>query len=245
MKLRFLLCGLLVASMLQAQSSADSNAIAQMTKMKRNYELPDPRPFAETIRAEDAKILLEMLASKEMQGRETGEEGQRKAADYIAAQFKAAGLLAKADRNTYFQDIRLRNTTWTDIGMKVEDQEFKNRTDFYVYHGNNPDNPLLRIKEVVFVGYGIEDSLYTDYEKADVAGKAVIFYEGEPALANGKFIITGDPTQIDLPTRQSSGLLQALRLLKKVEGISVIELDNSDVIRHKLVKAIIEKYETK
>lgn len=63
--------------------------------------------------------------------------------------------------------------------------------------------------------------------------------------ANAKFIITGDPTQIDLPTRQSSGLLQALRLLKKVEGISVIELDNTDVIRHKLVKAIIEKYEIK
>lgn len=63
--------------------------------------------------------------------------------------------------------------------------------------------------------------------------------------ANAKFIITGDPTQIDLPTRQSSGLLQALRLLKKVEGISIIELDNTDVIRHKLVKAIIEKYEAK
>lgn len=63
--------------------------------------------------------------------------------------------------------------------------------------------------------------------------------------ANAKFIVTGDPTQIDLPSRQSSGLLQALRLLKKVDGISVIELDNTDVIRHKLVKAIIEKYEAK
>ena len=63
--------------------------------------------------------------------------------------------------------------------------------------------------------------------------------------ANAKFIVTGDPTQIDLPTRQSSGLLQALRLLKKVEGISIIELDNTDVIRHKLVRAIIEKYEAK
>lgn len=62
--------------------------------------------------------------------------------------------------------------------------------------------------------------------------------------ANAKFIITGDVTQIDLPSRQPSGLLQALRLLKKVEGISVIELDNSDVIRHKLVRSIIEKYET-
>jgi phosphate starvation-inducible PhoH-like protein len=63
--------------------------------------------------------------------------------------------------------------------------------------------------------------------------------------ANAKFIVTGDPTQVDLPARQSSGLLQALRLLKKVEGISIIELDNTDVIRHKLVKAIIEKYEAK
>ena len=61
--------------------------------------------------------------------------------------------------------------------------------------------------------------------------------------ANAKFIVTGDTTQIDLPSKQPSGLLQALRLLKKVEGISIIELDTSDVIRHKLVKAIIEKYE--
>lgn len=60
--------------------------------------------------------------------------------------------------------------------------------------------------------------------------------------ASAKFIITGDPSQIDLPNRQSSGLLQALKLLKKVEGISQIELDNTDVIRHKLVKLIIEKY---
>ena len=63
--------------------------------------------------------------------------------------------------------------------------------------------------------------------------------------ANAKFIVTGDPTQVDLPSKQPSGLLQALRLLKKVEGISIVELDNTDVIRHKLVRAIIEKYEAK
>jgi len=61
--------------------------------------------------------------------------------------------------------------------------------------------------------------------------------------ANAKFIVTGDATQIDLPIKQPSGLLQALRLLKKVEGLDVIELDKTDVIRHKLVKAIIEKYD--
>ncbi|MBS1635736.1 MAG: PhoH family protein [Bacteroidetes bacterium] len=61
--------------------------------------------------------------------------------------------------------------------------------------------------------------------------------------ANAKFIITGDATQIDLPNKQPSGLLQAIRLLKKVEGIDFVELTNVDVIRHKLVKAIIDKYE--
>jgi phosphate starvation-inducible PhoH-like protein len=60
---------------------------------------------------------------------------------------------------------------------------------------------------------------------------------------NAKFIITGDATQIDLPSKQPSGLLQATRLLKGVEGIDIIELDNSDVIRHRLVKAITQKYE--
>lgn len=63
--------------------------------------------------------------------------------------------------------------------------------------------------------------------------------------ANAKFIITGDVTQIDLPLKQPSGLLQALKFLKKVDGIEIIELDNTDVIRHRLVRAIIERYENK
>jgi len=192
MKVRFLLCGMLIASLVQAQTLSDSIANTIALRTKHNYELPDATPYAQGIRAEDARFLVETLASKEMQGRETGEEGQRKAADFIAGQFKQAGLPAKGDRNTYFQDIRLRNTSWKDIGLKVNDQEFKNRTDFYVFPTYNPDKPLITFKEVVFVGYGIDDPAYSDYEKADVEGKAVIFYEGEPELADGKFVITGE-----------------------------------------------------
>ena len=60
---------------------------------------------------------------------------------------------------------------------------------------------------------------------------------------NAKFVITGDVTQIDLPRHQQSGLVQATRILDGIEGISVIQLDNSDVIRHKLVTKIIRAYE--
>lgn len=61
---------------------------------------------------------------------------------------------------------------------------------------------------------------------------------------SAKFMITGDVTQIDLPRNQPSGLLQATRLLQGNEGIDFVFLDNRDVIRHKLVKRIIEIYDT-
>lgn len=60
---------------------------------------------------------------------------------------------------------------------------------------------------------------------------------------NSKVIITGDQTQVDLPRRQKSGLSEALHVLKEVKGIGIVNLSGKDVIRHKLVKSIIEAYE--
>ena len=57
-----------------------------------------------------------------------------------------------------------------------------------------------------------------------------------------KFMITGDPGQIDLPKSSLSGLKQANILLQKIEGIEIVYLDGSDVIRHKLVRNIIDAY---
>ena len=59
---------------------------------------------------------------------------------------------------------------------------------------------------------------------------------------SAKFIITGDETQIDLPSKQKSGLVQAKEKLGKIEGISFVFLDEKDVIRHKLIKKIIKAY---
>ncbi len=60
---------------------------------------------------------------------------------------------------------------------------------------------------------------------------------------NTKMIITGDMTQIDLPKEYKSGLKEALRILKSVEGISVIELTKKDIVRHQLVTRIVNAYE--
>lgn len=61
--------------------------------------------------------------------------------------------------------------------------------------------------------------------------------------ANAKAIITGDITQIDLPPKIKSGLEKSARILKNIEGIGHVELDEEDVVRHKLVKAIIRAYD--
>ena len=61
---------------------------------------------------------------------------------------------------------------------------------------------------------------------------------------NAKFLLTGDPGQVDLPRRTISGLKEALLVLKNIEGIGMVYLDDKDVIRHKLVKKVIAAYKS-
>ena len=62
---------------------------------------------------------------------------------------------------------------------------------------------------------------------------------------NAKMVITGDVTQIDLPRHTQSGLLQALRILRGVKGIGVIEYEKKDIVRHPLVQRIVDAYEAR
>ncbi len=201
MKLKLLIFVLLAAINLPAQteiqpdtSRKDGTAallIGPGKRKKRTYSLPDAKPYALGIKAADLKSLMYVLTADSLQGRETGQLGQQKAAQFIAQQFKTAGIPAKADRNSYFQKILLRSDSWADIGLTVGTQEFRNRTDFYAFPAYTTDVPSLELKEVVFVGYGIEDTKYNDYEKVDVKGKAVVYYDGEPLGTDGMSLLTG------------------------------------------------------
>jgi len=200
MKFKLILFCMLLAFGLSAQSDpAKEVPVAPVytpgpSKVKPARMFPldnDGTSFAKGIKADELKSLVYALASNSMQGRETGEPGQRMAADFIAQQFKEAGLPPKGDKG-FFQRILLQSATWKDIGLKVADQEFRDRSDFYVYPAFSPDVPLLDIKEVMFVGYGIEDERYNDYGKVDVVGKAVMIYNGEPMSAEGKSLLTGN-----------------------------------------------------
>ncbi len=60
---------------------------------------------------------------------------------------------------------------------------------------------------------------------------------------SARFIVTGDDTQVDLPRREDSGLIQAIKILDGIKGISIIRFDDRDIIRHKLVKSIVKAYD--
>ena len=84
----------------------------------------------------------------------------------------------------------------------------------------------------------------------------VILDEGQNATAsqfkmfltrmgpNARFIVTGDDSQVDLPRKEDSGLIQAMRILEGIKGISIIRFDDRDIIRHRLVKSIVKAYDS-
>ncbi len=182
---------------LAAQTDTSGNYYHRLIPAKppkpkvKEYFIPDATPFGATITAADAQALLLTLTSDAFGGRETGEEGQRKAADFIADQFKSMGLPPSADNSTYFQKIFLQKEPWKDLAVNAGETTFQDRSDYYAFPTFNPSLPPTAIKEVVFVGYGIQEPGFDNYAGADVRGKAVIFYDGEPLDTAGRSVITG------------------------------------------------------
>ncbi len=107
------------------------------------------------------------------------------------------------------------------------------------------ENRVIQIAPLAFMRGRTLDNAFVILDEAQNATEGQLKMFLTRMGSSAKFIITGDITQIDLPKHQPSGLPQAIKLLKNVEGISFIQLDGSDVIRHKLVKKIIEIYDAK
>jgi len=158
-------------------------ANAQMSKAAADFQLTapnDPVPYAETISQEDMKSILTVLASDEMEGRETGTPGNDRASKFIAGKLAAMGIPKVDKLDGYFQKIAFSSESWDDISLKVGDKEYRNLWEFYSFANLNSDKAMQHINEVVFLGYGIDDANYSDYKGKNVRGKTILIYDGEP-----------------------------------------------------------------
>ncbi len=142
-------------------------AIAQKNK--------DAAKFAQTITQKDLKDQLTIVASAEMEGRETATPGQKRAAAYIESQFKEFGLLP-GNGNSYQQVYPVFQDELKSATLDLYNLNFAYDKDFTI-NLSNAVNGTFRVNEVVFVGYGNVDKEKDDYKNINVKGKWVMLLE--------------------------------------------------------------------
>ncbi len=104
-------------------------------------------------------------------------------------------------------------------------------------------NRIIEIAPLAYMRGRTLDNAYIILDEAQNATELQLKMFLTRIGASAKAIITGDLTQIDLPKNQKSGLFKATRILQNIEGITMIKLDEADVVRHRLVKMIIRAYD--
>lgn len=143
--------------------------------------------YAKTITAAELKTHLEIIASDEYEGRETGKRGQKMAAEYIADYYKSLGI-EPCNNGSYFQQYPLKITKSNKSGFELNGVAHKFVDDFYFWGGF--ETAEVGLDNMVFAGYGIESPSYNDYAGVDVKGKVVLVVGGEPKK-NGKSLVSG------------------------------------------------------
>lgn len=133
--------------------------------------------YAQTIKAKEISDHLHIFASDDFEGRETGEKGQKMAMEYLIENFKSYGIEDVNELN-YVQQFPLIKQESKGVSLIVDDKNYQFNQDFTI-------SPSLLNKkqinsELVFVGYGIEESNYNSYEALNVTGKIVFIWDGIP-----------------------------------------------------------------
>ncbi|HOV36570.1 PhoH family protein [Seramator thermalis] len=105
------------------------------------------------------------------------------------------------------------------------------------------ENNIIQIAPLAFMrGRTLNDAVIILDEAQNTTKPQIKMFLTRLGL-NGKMIVTGDITQIDLPHTQQSGLIHAMHVLKGIKGIATVEFNKKDIVRHKLVQQIVEAYE--
>ena len=161
--------------------------------------------YAQTIQVSDLQKHLNILASDAMEGRETGQPGQKKAAAYLAHYYKNQHLAPAVDDTSYLQHFPIIETAWDTPFMQIHGQRFTLFEDFYAFPALAEPLDTL-IDEVTFAGYGIAGERYDDYRKPDVAGKAIMILSGEPMRRDSTYALSGTHEPSRFSTNFRAGL---------------------------------------
>ncbi|KQC29285.1 M28 family peptidase [Flagellimonas eckloniae] len=144
-----------------------------------------PITYAQTITQDELKGHLYTYASDEFEGRETGQPGQKKAVEYLKKQYEALGIPAAKKDGDYFQNVPLQVANVPTGNATFNGTAFQIGEDLVTF-----SSAKGTYNEIVYLGYGIEDGDYSDYNGIDVEGKLVLIKSGEPKNADGTYTLS-------------------------------------------------------
>jgi hypothetical protein len=182
--------------------------------------------YSTQISAGVLKQHLDIIASDEYEGRETGRKGQKMAAQYIKEEFRHIGLKPGND-TSFFQNYPLIVRKPGNIDFSVNGTSYVYRKDFYTPPQPDFHDQIFEANEAVFIGYGINDSVsgYTDYKGADLKGRIAIIYYGEPQKKDGSYLISCNTE----PSSWSTSPIQKLDAAKKAGATAVFFISSEDL----------------
>jgi hypothetical protein len=201
-----------------------SSACLMMVSILGFAQNPIEAKYARIINIPALKKHLTIIASDSMEGRETGTEGQRKAAAYIEQHFKAIGLQPIPALNGYQQFFPLKFDSVIASSLSIANEKWILGTDFISPISKNKTNQFTS-NEIVFVGYGIDDDQYSDYTNTNVVGKLVLIITGEPKKKDKYFIRSNNDEarwdlEMKLQTARDKGAIGALIIDKSMPTFS-------------------------
>ncbi len=180
-----------------------------------NLSFGQANEFSNYIDTKDLAKHLNILASDEYEGRETGKEGQKKAANYIAKEFERLGLAAIGN-DGFFQTFELTQKTLAKRTLEINQKQFEYGKDFYC--GKAKSRVDFQSNEIIFAGYGIINENRNDFNGIDIKGKIVVILSGQP---NG-----AQDANFKSATAAKNKKVEAIQKLKP-EAIILIDQDYS------------------
>ena len=148
--------------------------------------IPTTKEIGETITKQTLKKHINILASDSLEGREVGQPGELKAADYISRHFKDIGIPTYKD-STYYQEIPLQKRDIKTASIKIDKIQYNFKENFYTYP--NFSDTEIESENILFLGYGIESKNYNDYN-TNIEGKVILVFSGEPKDKDGNYLVS-------------------------------------------------------
>lgn len=177
--------------------------------------------YAQSINADDLRKHLTFLASKECEGRETGQPGNVKAANYIVDHFQKIQL--EDPLYMYKQPVKFTFSSWDDTDIFVNKERFKHLWDYIAYPNKNNDIALIETNMVYFLGYGIDDPKYSDYKGKNFKNAVIVINNGEPMKEDSTYWITSSTNKSEWSTNLEKKLNTAYS--KGVKLVLIIDED--------------------